>query len=149
MQPLTHGSAVAPGNANGKRVATSRAPRRQAGWRPVTGRLLVRHNQSANAAARARHEDVYGVAHGVALDRWRRCAPAGVGLDFKLGPRGSALALWLPSSGFLCSSNDVLNERRGGGELVGGSGGGRFALGTCGDAETGPARAAQRLGASG
>ena len=44
-----------------------------------------------------------------------------------------------PPSGFLCSTeaaNDVLNERRGGGELVGGSGGGRFALGTCGDLET-------------
>ena len=73
-----------------------------------------------------------------------------IACDLSIRRSGSgALALWLPSSGFLCSSNDVLNERRGGGELVGGGGGGRFALGTCGDAETGPARAAQRLGASG
>ena len=59
---------------------------------------------------------------------------------------------WAFSSGgsdLLCSSNDVLNERRGGGELVGGGGGGRFALGTCGDAEKGPPRPAQRLGAGG
>ena len=136
VQPLTPGSAVTPGGANGKRVATPRTPRRQAGWRPVTGCLLARHNlpgeggtnqasasvprgicgkgrapasahQSGLAAARAGHQNVYGAA----LDRRRRCAPAGVRLGLKLGPRGSRLhcvspldpPLWLRRSGALAS----------------------------------------------
>lgn len=99
-QPL---APVAPGDANGKRVATPRTPRRQAGWRPVTGGLLARHDLPGERVKIRRlrgFQEGAGAQGGLRLPKQNR---AGSELDVGWGRQARTSPAWPPLGTRMCT----------------------------------------------